>query len=159
MPEFGGEESSATNAFIQGKFNFNLPNGFTFQPTYIQAGLVVFLIFLLVLTLGSLRHRMNHWQMKGAIPGVAFGFLLAIIIEGILLVSGGTIITKTLGWRNPPKPVALALDQGKSKLTDVLGVSEISNQTEEITPTQVISGIKDLSPSEYDSIVRLICEQ
>lgn len=154
------DKTGKAASFLQGKFNFNLPNGFVFQPSYIQAALIVFLIFLLVLTLGSLRHRMNHWQMRGAIPGIMFGFTLALLIEGILLVTGGTIITKTLGWKNAPKPISVALDQGKAKLTDVLGTSsEIERHTENMSPEEVLQGISQLSPSEFDSIVKLVCEQ
>ena len=141
-----------------GNFTFNLPYGFVFQPTYIQAGLIVFLIFLLILTLGSLRHRMAHWEFRGLFPGIAFGFVLALILEGIMLVGGGTLITKTLGWKNAPKPISVALDQGKEKLNEVLG-EKTSQVQEELTPQEVLQGIKNLSPSEYDSIKRLICEE
>lgn len=141
-----------------GNFTFNLPNGFVFQPTYIQAGLIVFLIFLLILTLGSLRHRMAHWEFRGLFPGIAFGFVLALILEGIMIVGGGTLITKTLGWKNAPKPISVVLDQGKEKLSDVLGTKSESTQ-EELSPQQVLQGLKDMSPSEYDSVKRLICEE
>jgi len=145
---------------VAGNFNFNLPNGFIFKPTYIQAGVIVFLLFLLVLTFGSLRHRMNHWQLKGAIPGVAFGFILAILLEAILLVGGGSMLTKVLGWKSAPKPISVALDAGREKLTNVLGVTnEIKISEKQVSPEQVLLDMKNLSRSEYDSVLKLVCEE
>ena len=140
-------------------YSFPLPGGFAFEPTYLSAGLMVFLVFLLVLTLGSLRHRMAEWSLKGVIPGIGFGFLLAIILEGILIIGGHTILTDTLGWKTAPKPISNALDLGREKLTDVLGENtSVSINEKEANPETVLSDLKSLTPTEYESIRQLICE-
>jgi len=43
-----------------------------------------------------------------------FGFLLALILEGFLLIGGKTILTSVLGLENPPAPISIALDAGKN---------------------------------------------
>ncbi len=104
----------------------DLPGGFTFEPSYLTAGAIVLLIFLLILTLGQLRHRFLDWHIKGFLPGILFGVILTLIVEGFALVGGHTIITSVLGWKNAPKPLSVALDSGRKELADVLGVKEIS---------------------------------
>lgn len=153
-------ESLKTKALF-GNLSFNLPGGFVFQPSYLQAGLIIFLIFLLVLTLGQLRHRMNEWAINGLVPGLAFGFCLAILLEGIMLVTGGSLITKVLGWKDAPKPITNALDQGKGELLNVLGANDSQSSvsaTKELGPEGVIKEFNKLSPSEADSVTKLICE-
>lgn len=129
-------------------------------PSYFSAGLIVFLIFLLVLTLAQLRHHLMDWSMKGAFFGIFFGFILAIILEGFLLVGGSTFLVTVFGWKNAPKPVSTALDIGRSKLQNVLGISSISyNVGESIKlTTKIIDIYAALSPNEKEEINRLICK-
>jgi hypothetical protein len=109
---------------LPGSFSLPLPGGISFQPTYIQAAAIVFLLFLLILMLGQLRHRMINWEMSGIMPGIAIGFAIALILEGIVIVGGRTIITEVMGWKNAPKPLANVLDAGRSELVKVLGVTD-----------------------------------
>lgn len=143
--------------------NFKLPGGYTFSPTYIQAGLIVLLLFLLILTLGSLRHRYTNWTIKGVMPGVTFGFVLALFIEALLIASGSTIFISLLGWKNPPKPISTVLDSGKTKLVKVLGESDQAGQSdmemssEEVTIGKIMSDYKELNMSEQESLKTLLC--
>jgi len=101
----------------------NGPRGFRLEPSYIQAAAIIFLFFLLVLMLGQFRKRLLDWHMKGFVPGIAFGFIIAMLLEGFLIIGGRTALTEILGWKNPPRPVASALDAGRDKLV-VLVCSE-----------------------------------
>lgn len=130
--------------------SFSLPGGMAFEPTYLQAGLIVFLIFLLILMLGQLRHRMVNWQLKGLFPGLFLGFGLAIILEGFLIISGHTVVTGLLGWENAPKPISNALDAGKMKLVDVLGVSDVAIDTSK--------SVENMSYEEIEDLKLLICK-
>src|SRR3972149_11077219 len=101
-----------------------LPAGYILSPTYFQAGIMVFLVFLLVLTLGQIRRRMIDWHFKGFFPGIIMGFLLAFFIEGLFVAAGSTVFIQLMGWKNPPKPISNALDAGRLKLTRVLGTED-----------------------------------
>lgn len=145
--------------------DFSLPGGFIFAPTYLEAGLIVFLLFLLILTFGSLRHRFNSWTMNGVMPGITFGFVLALFVEAILIASGSTILISVLGWKNPPKPISNVLDSGKSQLVRVLGASDTNQSTQSSgeTPSNatigsIMNGYQDLSQSEQESLRSLICK-
>jgi hypothetical protein len=96
-------------------FSFKIGN-FTISPNYIQAILILLLIFMLVFTMARMHHMFIRWSFKGAIVGVLIGFLLALIVEGFFIVGGSTILTATLGWKNAPKPIAKVLDDSRSKL-------------------------------------------
>lgn len=109
---------------IAKSIHFTLPGGQIISPSYLQVGIIIFLLFLLVLMMGQLRHRMVHWEMKGILPGVAFGFALALIFEGFALIGGRTLLTETLGWKTAPKPIANVLDAGRNQFIKVLGITE-----------------------------------
>lgn len=132
-----------------------------FAPSYMQAGAIVVLLFLLVLTLAQLRQKFVHWSTKGSLIGIFFGFLLALILEGFLIIGGKTAVTELLGWKNAPKPVTVALDKGKGKLVDVLGVSDeipSSNAASNPTADDAIILLQSLDPSEMKQVKSLICE-
>lgn len=135
-----------------------LPGGLFFSPTYLQAGLIVVLIFLLVLLLGQLRHRLVNWEFKGIIPGIVMGFLLATILEGLLLVSGSTALIKVLGWKNAPKPISNVLDMGREKLTNVLGVSNAKVEIKNVTSTSVLEDYRKLNASQSKTVRLMICQ-
>lgn len=126
--------------------------GFDIRTNYLQAIAVSVLLFLLVLTLASVRKHFVHWSMKGGLMGLFFGVLLTVIVEGLLLVSGHTFLTSVLGWKNPPKPFSTALDIGKQKLTNVLGVSSDNPSVED-----AINVIQTLDPNETAKIKGIIC--
>jgi hypothetical protein len=121
-------------------------------PTYIQAGAIVILLFLLVVSLAQFRQHFVKWSMKGGLVGLFFGILLTLILEGFLLISGHTALTGVLGWKTAPKPISTALDLGKEKLTNVLGVG-----TDNPTSNDVITIMQSLPPSEISKIKAIIC--
>lgn len=129
--------------------------------SYIQAGAIVFLLFLLVLTLAQVRRHYVNWSFKGAIFGVFFGFLLALILEGFLIVGGKTALTEVMGWKNAPKLLQTALDAGRAKLVDVLGITdEIPRSFAQGSPTSedAVRILQSLPPSEMQKVKSLICE-
>ncbi len=105
------------------KLNFDIGK-ISFSPSYIQAGAIVVLLFLLILSLAQLRKHFVNWSLKGALFGVFFGFLFALILEGFLIIGGKTVLTEILGWRNAPKPLTNVIDAGRDKLVEVLGVTD-----------------------------------
>jgi phosphoglycerol transferase MdoB-like AlkP superfamily enzyme len=140
--------------------NFNL-GSLSFAPSYLQAGAIIVLLFLLVLALAQFRRHLLDWSVKGALFGVFFGILFAFIIEGFLIIGGKTAITEVLGWRNAPQPLLGIIDAGRSKLVNVLGVSsEIpsSNAEEKPTVDGVIHLFQNLNPSDVQKVRATICE-
>jgi len=147
------------SAYLSKNVNFSLGK-INFSPSYIQAGAILGLIFLLVLVLAQLRAKFVQWSIKGSIFGIFFGFLLALILEGFLIIGGKTAVTELLGWHNAPKPVTVALDKGKEKLVDVLGVAdEIPQSYASDNPTveEAVTLLQSLDPSEIKKIKALIC--
>lgn len=134
-------------------FNFNLGE-ISFSPSYIQAGVVVVLLFILVLMLAQLRRHFVDWSVKGALFGLFFGFLLALILEGFLIIGGKTAITQVLGWKDAPKPLADILELGRSKLIQVLGAKT------KLNPTfgDGVTFFQSLNPSEAQKLKNFICK-
>lgn len=128
--------------------------GLEVEPTYWQTGAVVILIFLLVFTLARVRYLYVHWSLGKSAMAMAFwGFLLAIIMEGLLILSGRTLFTEVLGWKGAPKPISTLLTISRNKLVDVLGV------TEEIPTYQSVMGdYESLSPDEMEDVRSNICK-
>ena len=140
---------------------FNLKVGnFTLAPNYLQAGLIVLLIFLLVWTFARLRYLYVHWSLgKSAIAFLFWGFLLAVIVEGFLIIGGRTIFTGLLGWKNAPKPISTVLDVGRARLMNVLGESDEIPQSDQVETYQsVMSGFERLEGEEKDVVRLYICE-
>jgi len=100
------------------------------SPTYLQAGIILALVFFLILAIAGMRRHYLNWSFQGATVGILLGFILALILEGFLLVSGGTFLTKTLGWKNAPKPVEGLLNQGRERLQELVCVEEKPVETE-----------------------------
>ena len=134
-------------------FNFNLGK-FSFSPSYIQAGVVVVLLFILVLTLAQLRRHFVNWSFKGALFGLFFGFLLALVLEGFLVIGGKTAITQVLGWKDAPKPIANLLEVGRGKLIEVLGAKTKLNPTFD----DAVVFFQSLNPSEAQKLKNFICK-
>lgn len=142
--------------------NLNL-GSFKFDPTNntFRAVAIVALLFLLVLTLAKVRRDFVHWSFKGAIVGIFFGFLLALILEGFLIIGGKTAITEVLGWKNAPKPIQVAVDSGRTKLTQVLGAKDQIPQSyaaETPTADDAVKLLQSLDPTEVEKAKSLICE-
>ena len=92
---------------------------------------------------------------------IFWGFLLALILEGFLLLSGRTMLTEILGWKNAPKPISTALDVTRTKLVKVLGVTEeIPESAADEKPTfqSVFYDFENLSSGEKEEARSLICK-
>ncbi len=142
-------------------FDINLPGGFVFAPNLLQAILMVVLIFLLIYTLGHLRHTYVGWSVKGILPGLSFGFALALILEGLFLIGGKTVFTELIGWKDAPKPISTVLEGGREKLVDVLGVAEeipISSAKEAPTMQSVVKDMSTLSPADQEAARKVLCQ-
>ncbi len=127
----------------------------------IKVGAIVILIFFLLLLIAKFRRHYIDWSLKGGIFGIFFGFLLALIIEGFLLIGGKTALTEVLGWKNAPAPLANALDAGKGKLIQVLGIQDqipVSNAQAPTTSRDVVSVYQSLNPVEAAKAKSLICQ-
>lgn len=145
---------------LSSSFQINLGD-YNFSTSYIQAGIIIVLLFLLVLSLASFRRHLLRWSFKGALFGLFFGFLLALIFEGFLIVGGRTALTEIAGWKNAPEPIQALLDAGRSKLVQVLGVTEeiphsVAKEDPEVE--DVINIFQSLDPSESSKVRKLICE-
>lgn len=145
---------------LSSNLSFNLGN-FSFSPSYLEAGAIVLLLFVLVLTMAQLRRHLVDWSLKGAVVGIFFGFLLALILEGFLVIGGKTALTEVLGWKNPPKPLQVAIDAGREKLVNVLGIKDEIPKSfagETLDAGRIISSFQSLNPSEVQKVKNLICK-
>ncbi len=148
-----------TQKINTGSVSFNIGN-LLFAPTYLQAFAIVFLLFMLVFSLARIRRLYVNWSLKGASTMLFMGFMLALVIEGFLIIGGRTALTEILGWKNAPKPIQTALDSGRERLVDVLGVTEeipSSNASEGISMQSVIDDFQNLTPDEAGKLKKLIC--
>lgn len=146
--------------FFSNGFNFNFLN-INLSGSSLRAFAIVGLIFLLVLTLAQVRRHYVNWSIKGAVFGIFFGFLLALILEGFLIVGGKTAVTEFLGWKNAPQPLQTAIDVGRAKLVDVLGIAnEIPKSVAQENPTSddAVTLLQSLPPGEMKKVKSLICE-
>jgi len=132
-----------------------------FSPSYVQAAAIVFLLFLLVLTIARIRYLYVHWSLgKSSLSMMFWGFVLAVIIEGFLLVGGRTLFTEILGWDNAPKPISTILDMGRSKVISVLGITDeipTSNAEERPNVGDLINQYKALPENEALEFRKNIC--
>lgn len=132
-----------------------------FTPSFLHAAAIVFLVFLLILTLARLRRLYIGWSLgKSAYAMLFWGFMLAVILEGFLLIGGRTILTELLGWENAPKPILTALDAGRNKLVDVLGVNQEIPQSlaeDEASVERLIGVYQSLPPDEAEEFKNIIC--
>jgi len=135
--------------------------GLFLTPTYWQAAAIVFLLFLLVLTLARLRHVYVNWSFKAAGSMILIGFVLAVVLEGFMVLGGRTLFTEVLGWKNPPKPISVLLNASRAKLVKVLGVAEevpASYASETPNYKRVVSDYQSLSPKEAEKVRLQICQ-
>lgn len=145
---------------INKTFSFKL-GSLDIAPTYWQAAAIIFLLFLLVFSLARLRRMFIKWSFSGWHAWLFMGFLLALILEGFLLIGGRTVVTQVLGWKNPPKPISRVLEASRIKLINVLGVTDeipASVASEEPSYSSVVSDFQALSPDEAEEARSLICQ-
>jgi hypothetical protein len=129
--------------------------------TYLEAGAVIFLLFLLVLAMAQFRRHYVDWSLKGGVVGVFFGFLFALILEGFLVIGGRTAITEVMGWKNAPKPIQVALDSGRGKLIEVLGVQDqipSSMAKENASVQSAVETLQSLNPADMKKVKNLLCQ-
>lgn len=145
---------------LVGKFDINIGN-LSFPISYAQAALIVFLVFILILLMAQFRRHFVDWSLKGALFGIFFGFLLALILEGFLIVGGRTVLTGILGWKNAPAPISLALDAGRSKLIQVLGIKDAvpsSFAKENVGVAGAIELLQSLNPADIKKVKTIFCQ-
>jgi len=69
-------------------------------------------------------------------------------------------LTEVMGWKNAPKPLQAALDAGRTKLVDVLGITdEIPRTFAETNPSaeDAVEVLQSLDPTEIKKVKNLIC--
>src|SRR3989344_8485598 len=136
--------------------------GIYFEPSYWMAGTIVLLIFLLIFTIARIRYLYVHWNLgKPSMSMLFWGFFLAFIVEGFLVISGRTLFTEILGWENAPKPISTIIDIGRAKLFGVLGESDEipSLPTKEIpTHQSVVRDFEGLLSEEKDTVRTFVCK-
>lgn len=142
--------------------NFNLNLGKLSLPIpYWQAIAIVFLIFVLIFSIAKFRRHAVDFSLKGAVFGVFFGFLLALILEGFLIIGGRTALTSVVGWKNPPKPIADVLNAGRTKLVQVLGITDeipSSYASENVTSKEAIEVLRKLNPADTKTVQSIFCK-
>lgn len=150
---------NAAKIFV-GHFNLNLGK-FSLPVSYAQAALVIFLIFMTILIMAQFRRHFVNWSLKGALFGIFFGFLLALILEGFLIIGGKTALISVLGWKNAPAPVSLALDAGRNKLIQVLGIKDqipSSFAKENATVAGAVELLQSLNPADIKKVKTIFCQ-
>jgi len=69
-------------------------------------------------------------------------------------------LTEALGWKNAPKPIQIALDSGRSKLVQVLGIQNqipTSVAKENATVQSTIQTLQSLNPADMKKVKNLLC--
>jgi hypothetical protein len=140
-------------SFLTKTFDFTFKN-ITISPTYWQALTIIILLFLLTFSLARIRYLYVHWSLgKSAVSMLIWGFLLAVILEGFLIVSGKSLLIAVFGWDDAPKPIGPALDVGREKLIDVLGSSQATESAK-----LLFEETKKLDDKEIEEFRKLFCE-
>ena len=137
-----------------------LDSGLSISSNYWLAALIAVLGFILLITLGLTRRHFIHYSIKGAGFGLIMGFILALILEGFLVIGGRTALTEILGWENPPKPVGYVIDRGTERLETVLSDSTVIPDTKANTQGSYDLFIKyyqSLAPEDQEKAKQNIC--
>lgn len=145
---------------ITGSFLLKLGK-FSLPVPYWEAIAIVVLLFLLVVMMAKFRRHYVNWSFKGAVFGIFFGFLLALILEGFLIIGGRTALTSIIGWKNPPAPIAAVLDAGRTKLIQVLGINTMipsSFAKNTVTVQSAIEVLQNLNPTDTKTLKSIICK-
>jgi hypothetical protein len=141
--------------------SFSLSLGkLTIPLVYWQVAAILLIIFIILFAFARLQRSNVNWSFRGALFGVFFGFLLALLLEGFLIIAGKTVFTEIAGWKNAPKPLAHALDAGRERLVEVLGVTDevpVSYANSSPTSKDAIQVLQSLNPDEMKKVRDLIC--
>jgi len=144
-----------------GSFNLNLGN-LSIPIPYWQAFIIVALVFVLIVFMATYRRHKVDWSFKGALFGIFFGFLLALFLEGFLIIGGKTALTSVLGWKDAPPAITEALDAGRSQLVKVLGVDTAtipSSFAKDSTGVQsVVQILQNLNPADTKKVKAIFCK-
>src|SRR5258706_8533993 len=146
--------------YLTQAFDLNLGK-FTISVVFWQVGAIIFLLFLLVLSMAQFRRHYVDWGLKGAAFGIFFGFLLALTLEGFLIVGGKTALTEFLCWKNAPLPLQMSLDAGKAQLVQVLGINTTipsSLAKDNTSVGEVVGTLQSLNPGDLKKIKNIICQ-
>ena len=146
--------------FLSTEFTLTFVN-FSLPIKYWEVLGIIILLFLLVLLLGQARRKVSNWSFRGVIFGIFFGFLLALTIEGFLIIGGKTALTEVLGWKDPPAPVAQAIDAGRGQLVKVLGAETqipAANAMATSSAASIIESYQSLTSSESSQVKNIICK-
>lgn len=155
MENFLPQASTVLSRFLE-------PLGFSFSPSFLQAAIIVVLVFLLAITLGFARQHMLTWSFKGAHFGFLFGIIFILILEAIFLVGGRTALFEASSNQRIPPNLRSFVEQGRKNLVGVLGLS-----VEQIPPTvaqeepsaqSIIEGFQTLSPDQAQTVRSAICQ-
>ncbi len=146
--------------FLTQGFDLNLGK-YTISLVFWEVAAIVFLIFLLILSMAQFRRHYMEYGLKGVFLGIFFGFLLALLLEGFLIIGGKTALTEVLGWKNAPVPLQVALDSGKKQLIQVMGVETAipaTNAQDLPTIQSVMGSLQTLNPADLKKVKTLICQ-
>ena len=128
---------------------------------YWQALIIVALVFVLIISLATFRRHRVDWSFKGALFGIFFGFLLALFLEGFLILGGKTALTSVLGWKNAPPAITQALDAGRSELVKVLGVDTATIPSSFAKDNPTVQGavqlLQNLNPTDTKTVRSIFC--
>ncbi|KKQ25209.1 MAG: hypothetical protein US62_C0004G0009 [Candidatus Woesebacteria bacterium GW2011_GWA1_37_8] len=140
--------------FLNKPFGVYEFKGISVEPRYWMAGAIVVLVFLLLLSLARLRYEYVHWSVsKPSLAMIFWGFIIAILFEGLLMVFGKTMFTEILGWKNAPKPISTIIDIGRNKFVTVMGASD-----EKASYKSVVTDYESLSDKEGEKVKDYICK-
>jgi len=79
-----------------------------------------------------------------------------------LIIGGRTAITGILGWKNAPAPISIALDAGRNKLIQVLGIKDqipSSFAKENANVAGAVDLLQSLNPADMKKVKTIFCQQ
>jgi hypothetical protein len=155
--------NSAIN-FINKPFKTFFVRGMQIDTVYWQVFAIIFLIFLMLLTLARMRYLYVHWSTgQSAIAFMFWGAILTVIFEGFFLIGGRTLFTELMGWKDAPKPISAFLDIGRSRLIEKLDLKDgqipESFASENPTSKKVITDYERLSEEEMFTVEKYVCRE
>lgn len=98
----------------------NISSSVDFSQNDTKAGIIVVLVFFIILVLAKMSRSYMEWYMSNWSIFLILGFILAIFVEGLFLVSGKTIFTEILKIKRAPRPIQRVIDSGNSRLIEVV---------------------------------------
>jgi hypothetical protein len=106
--------------------------GLAMSESWVKVAIIIGLVFLLLLVVAKMTRGYMSWYTNFWWLWTGLGFLLAIVVEGFFLLSGGTVFTSVLGWEGAPKPIQAVLSQGRERLKEVLEENAPTPTTESV---------------------------